>query len=148
MFPDDEESDHAEKLPSFQDILKEYNLLEKSEPKIIRKGPPPFRIEYPLEGFENLYKIKQLPPQGRHASSIPVAKNDSRSVESASPQVASQTPPTAAPASEDGTSGTVVKLPPKKKQTEEPSSRVDEFLEKIPDLSFMLSSELSLPAQS
>lgn len=63
---------------------------------------------------------------------------------------ATTTPQAAPPApSQPSSSGTVVQLPPKKKkQADPPKPTADDLLKKIPDLSFMLSSKLSLPAQS
>ena len=154
------ESGQSDELPSFWDMLKQCDLLRQGDPETITTGKPPYRLQYPLEGFTSLHETKK-PPAVRRAS-VPAVldvKLQSRSTEpsrpaptesKAKPPHARPTaPPAPAPApsaAPEQTNGTVVKLPPKKKPSED-STRVDNFLKKIPNLSFMLSPKLSLPAE-
>jgi len=138
-------------------MLKQSGLLRKADPQIITIGTPPYRLNHPLHGFTSLHETR-APPEARRAS-VPAVldvKLQTRQTETDLKQVAapeikekssSLSSLTPAPTSSlaPGTSNdTSVKLPPKK-STEDPD-RVDSFLKKIPDLSFMLSSKLSLPA--
>lgn len=165
MQKEDAPSGESDELPSFWDMLKQSNLLRKGDPQIIVTGKPPYRLHYPLHGFTSIHETKK-PPEVKRASvpavldvKLIAARAKAEVTTPSGPTEAKPKPPPSVPApvrapapapapSAPATSnrGTVVKLPPKK-ATQEPA-RVDSFLKKIPNLSFMLSPTLSLPAQS
>jgi len=147
------QSEKSDELPSFWDMLSQSGLLRKGDSQIVTTGTPPYKLSYPLHGFTSLHETR-VPPEVKRAS-VPVVldvKLQARQTESqpqpaAAPETKAKSPPPPSPAPSpvpENSNGTFVKLPPKK-STEDPA-RVDSFLKKIPDLSFMLSSKLSLPA--
>lgn len=170
MRKEDAPSGESDELPSFWDMLKQSNLLRKGDPQIIVTGKPPYRLHYPLHGFTGIHETKK-PPEVRRAS-VPAVLDVKLHAVRAEPettaprrpteakpkpppsapapvQAPAPTPapvPTPAPAPATANGGTVAKIPPKK-PTQDPA-RVDSFIKKIPNLSFMLSPTLSPPAQS
>lgn len=145
----------SDELPSFRDMLKQSEFLQKRDPEIIVTGKPPYKLHYPLHGFTSIHETKK-PPEIRRASIPPVLdvklhvlKTESET-SSRSSEPTEIRPPVSAPSSsqalEASNGGSVVGLPPK--NTAEDPALVENFLKKIPNLSFMLSPKLSLPAQS
>ena len=125
-------------------MLKDCELLRTGEPHTITTGTPPYRVQYPLHGFADLHETKK-PPKGLRPSAKLARVANAKPAPKAPAPTTRQTPPPSS-AVENTNGGTVVKLPPKKESGD--TSRVDDIVKKIPDLSFMLSSELSLPAHS
>lgn len=152
------ESDDNLSLELLRKLFSDTSMFKKEPSRrvVLNGGKGPFsHCEYPIGGFR-LNRDPSLSPKGSntaHHAAVDYYLPDGPSV---------QTPPQASSPSAEVSQQrpvvreTIVELSPKKKVTKaaasnssmedsEPSDQVKDLLQRVPDLSFMLSSKLSLP---